>query len=76
MQAAPALNGHLPEAAPAPAGDAARCGVALVGPDPAALGERFMRERLEDRVDYIEARVPRGSAWVALERCGSDAPLC
>jgi len=29
--------------------------VVIEGPDEAAMGARYMRERLEDRADYIEA---------------------
>jgi hypothetical protein len=56
MQPTPALNGHLAEAAPLGEDDPPRCEVALAAPELAALGSRYMRERLEDRVEYIEAR--------------------
>ena len=55
MQSAPALNGHLPEVAAGSLDAPPRCEVAIEGPDEAAMGARYMRERLEDRADYIEA---------------------
>jgi hypothetical protein len=69
MQSAPALNGHLPEVAPAPVDAPPRCALAVEGPDEAAMGARFMRERLEDRADYIEAR----SCFHALHAPSRDA---
>lgn len=57
MQSAPALNGHLPEVAPGPLDAPPRCELALEGPEEGAMGARFMRERLEDRADYIEVRL-------------------
>jgi hypothetical protein len=66
MQAAPALNGHLPECAPGAESDPPRCELALAPPpDAAELGSRYMRERIEDRVDYIEARLPRSATACA-----------
>ena len=55
MQSAPALNGHLPEVAAGPLDAPPRCEVVIEGPDEAAMGARYMRERLEDRANYIEA---------------------
>jgi hypothetical protein len=55
MQSAPALNGHLPEVGAGPLDAPPRCEVVIEGPDEAAMGARYMRERLEDRADYIEA---------------------
>jgi hypothetical protein len=77
MQPTPALNAHLAEAAPLGENDPPRCEVALAATEP-ALGSRYMRERLEDRVEYIEARFSRerlcaGGAVAAMALLARDA---